>query len=116
MTKTVRIDSVALVREILIQLFRKRLGHRFKAGDDYYLYELWSMDSPPDVLENTGMADRLDRILGFHLSEEELMTAYDAPISVSSLYLFNLYQETMGKAAEESLPPKKAKKPSKRRK
>jgi hypothetical protein len=62
------------------------------------------MDSPPDLLEYTSMADRLDSVLGFHLGEEELMTAYDAPISVSSVYLFNLYNETM---KEEVVEPRK---------
>jgi hypothetical protein len=32
------------------------------------------------------------------------MTAYDAPISVSSVYLFNLYNETM---KEEVVEPRK---------
>jgi hypothetical protein len=103
--KPIPITTVSQVREILRELFRKRLGYRFKPGNDYFLYELWSMDSPPDVLENTSMADRLDDILGFHLGEEELMTAYDGPISVSSVYLFNLYSETMKE--DEIVEPRK---------
>jgi hypothetical protein len=116
MTVPPRIASITQVRKILVRLFRKRLGRRFKAGEDYFLYELWSMDHPPDVLENTGMADRLDRILGFHLTEEELMTAYDAPFSVSSVYLFNLYQETRGKDAGSSTEVVKMKKSLKQKK
>jgi len=102
--KPIPITTVSHMREILRELFRKRLGYRFKSGKDYFLYELWSMDSPPDLLEYTSMADRLDSVLGFHLGEEELMTAYDAPISVSSVYLFNLYNETM---KEEVVEPRK---------
>ena len=103
--KPIPITTVSQMREILRELFRKRLGHRFKPGNDYFLYELWSMDSPPDILENSSMADRLDDDLGFHLGEEELMTAYDGTISVSSVYLFNLYNETMKE--DEIVEPRK---------
>lgn len=82
-------------------MFKEQLGRRFKEDADYYLYELWSMDDPPDLLEYTDMADRLDQIMGFHLSEEELWEAYDAPLSISSVYLFNLYQQVMSEPDDE---------------
>lgn len=82
--KLIPITTVSHMREILREMFCKRLGYRFKPGNDYFPYELWSMDSPPVILENTSMADQLDDALGFHLSEEELTIAYDEPISVSS--------------------------------
>lgn len=103
MAKTpIPIANVTHLRSMLHELFRKRLGYRYKAGTDYSLYELWSMDNPPDTLKYTGMADRLDRIMGFHLDEKELMTAYDEPLSVASVYLFNLYKQVMKKPKVES--------------
>ena len=53
--------------------------------------ELWSMDNPPDVLEDTAMASRLDRLMGFALTEAELGKAYDMDLLCdSALYLFNV--------------------------
>jgi len=116
MTKPPQIKSVSQMRALLVPLFRKHLGSRWRSDQDYYLYELWSMNQPPDVLENTDMADRLDRIMGFHLSEEELMIAYDEPLSVSSVYLFNLYLKTMSDEVEEEKPVQKKTKPKKKTK
>ena len=105
--KYIPITTITHMRDTLRELLRKRLGYHFKPGRDYFLCQLWSMDNPPDILEYTGMADRLDQIMGFHLSEEELMTAYDGPLSVSSLYLFNLYKKAMKTGNDE--PPESAK-------
>jgi hypothetical protein len=53
--------------------------------------ELWRTDQPPDLLEYTTMGNLLDDVVGFHLSEEELMEAYDMEsMDESALYLFNL--------------------------
>jgi hypothetical protein len=38
--KPIPITTVSHMREILRELFRKRLGYRFKSGKDYFLYEL----------------------------------------------------------------------------
>lgn len=49
------------------------------------------MDQPPDTLGETGMANRLDDLVGFHLSEEELIIAYDLDdLQASAIYLYNL--------------------------
>lgn len=86
-----RIRSVTDLRTALMELFRKRLKHRYSTRATYRLCELWSMDHPPDTLEETGMANRLDAIVGFHLTEEELMIAYDLDdLQASALYLYNL--------------------------
>lgn len=89
-TKT-RLTNVTDLRTALLQLFRKRLKDRFSTRASYRLCELWSMDRPPDTLEETGMANRLDALVGFHLSEEELMIAYDLDdLQASAIYLYNL--------------------------
>lgn len=86
-----RIKSVADLRTALQEIFRKRLKERFSTRANYRLCELWSMDRPPDTLEETGMANRLDAIVGFHLSEEELMIAYDSEdLQASAIYLYNI--------------------------
>lgn len=95
------IKTVNDMRAALIELFRKRYKDRFNPRSDYRLCELWSMDSPPDTLEETGMANRLDDIIGFHLSEEELLIAYDLiDLQTSAIYLFNLMKD--GNSPEDS--------------
>jgi hypothetical protein len=86
-----RLTNVTDLRTALMELFRKRLKSRFSARAAYRLCELWSMDRPPDTLEETGMANRLDDLVGFHLSEEELIIAYDLDdLQASAIYLYNL--------------------------
>ncbi len=86
-----RSKNVTELHTALRELFRKRLKTRFNTRASYRLCELWSMDRPPDTLEETSMANRLDAIVGFHLSEEELMIAYDLDdLQASALYLYNL--------------------------
>lgn len=85
------IKSATDLHTALQELFRKRLKTRFNTRASYRLCELWSMDRPPDTLEETSMANRLDAIVGFHLSEKELMIAYDLDdLQASAIYLYNL--------------------------
>ena len=89
-------DPVTTLQEMetaLHQLLRKRMGRRYEArrSRNYRMCELWSMDSPPNELEYTPMANRLDRLVGFALTEVELWKAYDMDlICDSALYLFNV--------------------------
>lgn len=82
--------SLAEMNDALVDLIRHTMW-RWDDRTSYRLCELWSTQGPPERLENTAMADELDHIVGFHLSEEELRKAYKLKdTTVSSFYLFNL--------------------------
>ena len=70
------------------------------------------MDNPPDELEYTAMASRLDRLVGFALTEAELWKAYDmGHLCDSALYLFNVMraEQEVEKAVVEEKPKPKSK-------
>lgn len=85
----------------LHDLMRKRMGRRYNARQSYGMCELWNMDRPPDTLENTPMASKIDALVGFALSEEEIFKAYDMlEISESALYLYNIMKQELDAKAE----------------
>jgi hypothetical protein len=102
------IQTPSNVHAALLELFRKRLKHRFKRHGKYRLCELWSTDNPPDILSETSMAGRLDAIVGFTLSDEELMIAYDLEdLHAAAIYLFNLMKDRPSADAPTTSKPLK---------
>ena len=65
---------------------------------------------PPERLEQTAMANQLDIVVGFHLSEEELHKAVRLKgTTLAALYLYNLMlhrQESLfGEASPQEADP-----------
>jgi hypothetical protein len=82
--------SLEEMNDALVDLIHRGMW-RWDDRTSYRLCDLWSMQEPPERLEKTAMADELDHIVGFHLSEEELRKAYKhKDTTVSAFYLFNL--------------------------
>lgn len=110
------VSTLQEMQSRLHYLMRKRMGRRYNPRMSYRMCDLWNTDNPPDTLECTSMANRLDALVGFALSEEELMYAYDLEeLSDSALYLYNVMQQelTAKKALEDKPQMKSNKKASK---
>jgi hypothetical protein len=83
------VRSLAEMNEALVDLVHTTMW-RWDDRTSYKMCELWSKE-PPERLGKTLMAGQLDIIVGFHLSEEELRTAYKfTDITASAFYLYNL--------------------------
>ena len=86
----------------LLALMRIREKSRFDARREYSACELWHTDNPPDTFEYSGMADRLDRLVGFHLTDIQIMEFYDFSLAAAAVYLFNI------RVQDQSAKPKRA--------
>ena len=86
----------------LLVLMRSREKSRFDARRTYSVCELWRTDNPPDTFEYSGMADRLDRLVGFHLTDVQIMEFYDCSLAAAAVYLFNIREQ------DQSAKPTKA--------
>jgi hypothetical protein len=82
--------SLAEMNDALVDLIHRSMW-RWDDRTSYKLCELWRSQPPPERLEKTDMANELDHIVGFHLSEEELRKANGfRDTTLSAFYLFNL--------------------------
>jgi hypothetical protein len=92
--------SVDDMHAALMRLMRQREKSRFSARRDYSVCELWRMDNPPDTFEYSAMADRLDVLVGFHLTDMQIMEFYDFSLAAAAVYLFNMRMQ-----GPATLPP-----------
>jgi hypothetical protein len=82
--------SLEEMNDALVDLIHRTLW-RWDDRTSYRLSELWRAQPALERLEKTDMANELDHIVGFHLSEEELRKANGLrDTTVSAFYLFNL--------------------------
>ena len=82
--------TVDEMRLALLDLMRQREKRSFDASRDYRVCEFWNMDNPPDTFEYSRMADRLDELVGIHLTDVEIMDVYDLSLAPAAVYLFDL--------------------------
>lgn len=99
--------TVDEMRLALLDLMRKREKRRFDASQDYRVCEFWNMDNPPDTFEYSRMADRLDELVGLHLTDAKIMDVYDLSLAPAAVYLFDLKQSKHTKANAPSKASRK---------
>ena len=99
--------TVSEMRLALLALIQQREKHRFDASQDYRVCELWNMDNPPDTFEYSRMADRLDDLVGFHITDAEIMDVYDLSLAPAAIYLFDLKQSNNTKVKPSSKASRK---------
>ena len=82
--------SLAEMNEALVDLVHSMMW-RWDNRTSYTMSELWGPQGPPERLEKTAMANQLDIVVGFHLSEEDLRKAVGlTDTTLAALYLYNL--------------------------
>ncbi len=100
--------TVDEMRLALLGLMQQREQLRFDASREYRVCEFWNMDNPPDTFEYSRMADRLDELVGLHLTDAKIMDVYDLSLAPAAVYLFDLKQSKHTKVMRRQKHPGKS--------
>ena len=73
----------------ICKVFRKHSGH-IKPSPGTQMCLLWSIDEPPDILENTEALNELEKEINFNFDEEEAVEIFDMNIIDATEYIEKL--------------------------
>lgn len=76
-----------------LQNLHKRYSGQRNTTKNSQLCELWSIRSPPDILEDTPTYDDFVEYFDYNFTEDEMAELYDMTIEQAVLYLVELLSD-----------------------